>query len=364
MKISVDPKLLADAVGWAARVVPARPNLPVLGGLLLVAEGELLTISAFDYDTAARVEIRADVAEPGRVLVSARLLAEVAKGLPGRQFAELTLDGAEVVLRCGTSEYVLVTMPVDDFPTLPDAPPALGEVTGETFKAALRQVCPAADPSSAQVYQTAVQMLTDDGRLLLTATDTKRIAHRKVTWQPTLEAADIEMLVPAKALGDLARGLGAGPVQICGDDRLAGFTSAGRTFTTRLLADQFPNWRRARQMLQSPVTALVPVEELAEAVKRVVAIGGADTPVRLGFADDAVTVRSGNDGGRGSEVVACALEGGPLDLSFLPQVISDGLAAIDADNASIGMHAPGRGSLLVGEGDDDFEYIAMPLRAA
>ncbi len=75
MKIRVERDVLAEAVAWAARSLPARPPAPVLAGLLLKAEDGALSLSSFDYEVSARVSVEAETEEEGTVLVSGRLLA-------------------------------------------------------------------------------------------------------------------------------------------------------------------------------------------------------------------------------------------------------------------------------------------------
>ena len=56
MKFRVERDVLADAAAWVARSLPARPPVPVLGGVLVEASsgpsGERLTVSGFDYETS------------------------------------------------------------------------------------------------------------------------------------------------------------------------------------------------------------------------------------------------------------------------------------------------------------------------
>ena len=84
MKFRLDRDVLADSVAWAARTLPTRPSMPMLAGLLVEAADSGLTMSSFDYEVSGRVAVPADVDEPGRVLVSGRLLADIARALPAR----------------------------------------------------------------------------------------------------------------------------------------------------------------------------------------------------------------------------------------------------------------------------------------
>jgi len=361
MKVTVNAKRLREAVSFAARVLPARPTMPALAGVLLVADEHGLTARAYDYDVAATAHVDADVATPGKVLLLGRTLTKVADLLPDRD-AELVLEGSEALLRCGSAEWSLVTLPADDHPTLPEPPPLLGEVDGASLKAALGQVCPAADFDSAQPYLTAMQMELGE-RLLFTATDTARIAHREVSWQPVLDAPEItSMLLPARMLKEVSSSLGAGPVRIHGDERSAGLAFEGRTLVLRQIAGGYANWRRAYELLKAAVTCRVPLEEVAAAVQHVAVMADKTTPVRLKVGDGQILVHAGGEGGRGAEVVECEVDGGPLDLAYLPYVLTGGLAALSGETVTFTMESPGRGSLLVGE-DSSFWYMAMPLKA-
>ncbi len=143
MKFRVERDVLAEAVAWAARSLPARPPVPVLAGLMLDASDGRLVLSSFDYEVSARVEIAADINEPGVALVSGRLLADISRSLPDRP-VEVTTDASKVVLTCGSSRFTLLTLPVDDYPALPEMPGASGSLRGDVFASAVGQVSVAA----------------------------------------------------------------------------------------------------------------------------------------------------------------------------------------------------------------------------
>ena len=84
MKIRVERDALADAVAWVARSLPNRPTAPILAGLLMNASGDEVTLSSFDSTTSAQVTMPAEVTDEGTVLVSGRLLNEIARSLPNK----------------------------------------------------------------------------------------------------------------------------------------------------------------------------------------------------------------------------------------------------------------------------------------
>ena len=361
MKVQVNRDVLADAVAWAARVLPARPAVPVLAGLLLEA-GDDLRISAFDYDVSARADVEADVAEPGRVLIPGRVLAEITRSLPAKP-VEIATSGSEAVLTCGSVEFNLLTMPDEDFPTPPPMPPKVGAVGGGVFADSIRQVAAAASRDDTLPMLTGVRVDIEGVRVAMAATDRYRIAASEFLWHPEREDARHGVVVPARVLVEVARSLRGGEVAIGLGDNVAGFESQGRTTTVRLLEDQFIDYR-ARLTGEWGIRADVEVAPFVAAVKRVALVAERNTAVRLSFAQGQVQIRAGGgDIGRGSEIVAAELEGADIEIAIQPHFLLDGLEGVGTERARIHLESPTRPALITDEGEDPgFRYLVMSLR--
>ncbi len=183
MRIRVERDTLAEAVTWTARSLPARPPVPVLAGLLIEASGDHLTLSSFDYEVSGRVAVDAVVEEAGTVLVSGRLLAEITRALPARPVT-LTTEGTKVLLVCGSSTFSLPTLPVEEYPTLPEMPAQTGSLSGGSFAAAVAQVAVAAGRDDTLPVLTGIRMEIEGDTLTLAATDRYRLAVREIAWTP------------------------------------------------------------------------------------------------------------------------------------------------------------------------------------
>ena len=138
MKLQVERDPLAEAVAWTARALPARPTAPVLAGMRLQADSEL-TLSTFDYEVSAQATIPVQADEPGTVLVSGRLLAEIVRSLPAKP-VDLTTDGTRTTVKCGSATFTLMLLPAEEYPTLPDMPETTGTVGADIFASAISQV--------------------------------------------------------------------------------------------------------------------------------------------------------------------------------------------------------------------------------
>ncbi len=377
MKFRVDRDVLAEAVAWTARSIPTRPGtLPQLSGILVRTTQHGLSLSGFDYETSAQVTIPADVADEGEVLVSGRLLADIARALPAKP-VDVSLDGAKLAVTCGSSRFSLQTMPVEDYPALPEMPEIAGTVDSETFAAAVAQAVTAAGRDDMLPVLTGVKLEIDGSTLSLLATDRFRLSLRELEWNPTQSDLSVSALVPARVLSDTAKSLAAGTqltiaLSTSGAEGLIGFESeaAGghRRTTTRLIEGAFPN---VRQLFPSTadITAQIDVSALIDSVKRVSLVAGRNTPIRLGFADGVVTLEAGNgEEAQASESLEANLTGEDISIGFNPAYLLDGLGAIGGSHVHVLMTQPARPAAFASLGGPDgqpdlaFRYLLMPLR--
>lgn len=354
MKFRVERDVLADAAAWVARSLPARPPVPVLGGVLIEAstgaDGDRLTVSGFDYETSARVQLDATLGDPGRVLVSGRLLADITRALPSKP-VDLVVDGARATISCGNSRFTLPTMPVEDYPQLPAMPQLAGTVPGDVFAEAVSQVAVAAGRDDTLPMLTGIRLEIDGPQLTLAATDRFRLAVRELEWTPgeDLTSGTSAVLIPSRTLAEVAKTLaGAGTVSIAlsAGDGMLGITGGGRRATTRLLDAEFP---RFRQLIPSEHTssAMVEVAPLVEAIKRVALVTDRVAQVRMELGEDGLRLAAGGDDvGSAEEELACELEGAPLTIAFNPGYLLDALGALHAERAHLTFTTPSRPALV------------------
>jgi DNA polymerase-3 subunit beta len=376
VKLQVEREVLADAVTWVARGLPARPPVPVLAGVLLEASDEgTLTLSAFDYEVSAKITVAADVSEGGTVLVLGRLLADISRNLPDKP-VDIALDGNKVSVTCGSSRFSLMQMPADEYPTLPTAPEPSGTIAGDVFTQAVAQVSVAADRGDTLPILTGVRVEIEGDKVTLLATDRYRLAMRELTWNPGAADASHVALVPARTLSETAKALGAsGSIEIAlgssaGGDGLVGFEAGQRRTTTRLLDGEYP---KVTSIFPTSVDseAVVRTSELVEAVRRVALVAERNTPVRLRFTDGQVTIEAGTgDDAQASEAVESTLTGPELEIAFNPSFLLDGLGVIGTDYARLSFTQPSRPAVLSGqdeqdgEADTSYRYVLMPVRFA
>jgi DNA polymerase III subunit beta len=383
VKIVLERDVLAEAVAWTARALPARPTVPVLAGIRLQAADHLV-LSSFDYDVSAQATVPVTTEQPGSALVSGRLLAEISRSLPAKP-VHITAEAGRAVLTCGSATFTLLTMPEEEYPALPEMPPAAGTVGSDAFATAVAQSATAAGRDDTLPALTGVRIEIDGDMLTMVSTDRYRLAVRELRWTPARPDLSAAVLVPARALVETARSLtssaqvsialalpgqdngtgGVGGLGATGDGMI-GFEGSGRRTTTRLLSGEFP---RHQSLLPKTVNAAaeLPVSVLAESVRRVALVAERNTPVRLAFSAGQLVLEAGTgDEAQAEEVVEADFTGDDLSIAFNPQYLLDGLSAVDSDTVRISFTEPGKPALLTGkpgpDGSQEFRYLLMPIR--
>ena len=373
MKFTVERDVLAEAVTWTARSLPSSPAVPVLAGVLIEATGTgTLVLSGFDYETSARIEIPAEVHEPGEILVYGRLLADIARSLPAKPVV-FNQDGNRVSVICGSSKFNLMSMPIGEYPDRPAMPEAAGTIPADVFAQAVSQVSLAASRDDTLAIFTGVRMEIEGDRLTLLATDRYRLALRTLNWNAAVPEADTTALVRARTLSDVAKTIGSG-----GDVTLAlnaaegsqrgriGFEAGGRQMTSSLVDGQYPKVRSIFPK-ETTIHAVVEVGPLLEAVRRVSLVAEQRTPVRLSFTDGLVELEAGGNDGEATESLEANLDGEEISIRFNPHYLLDGLGALSHKFVRLSFTAADKAAVLTGQremdgpDDEDYQYLVMPF---
>jgi DNA polymerase-3 subunit beta len=374
MKFRVERDALADAVAWTAKSLPSRPSVPVLAGVMLRVTDGLLHVSGFDYEVSSQVTVEVQADADGAALVSGRLLAEITKALPAKP-VDIAAVGAHLELVCGSARFTLPTMPVEDYPTLPDMPSSAGTVDAKAFAEAVSQVAVAAGRDETLPMMTGVRVELNGTNLAMLATDRYRLAMREMQWQPDDPDVSLNALVPAKTLNDTAKTLGplGGQVTLAlaqgaAGEGMIGFAGGTRRTTSRLLDGA--NYPPVRSLFPANhnAEARVTVAALVEVVRRVALVAERTTPVLLSFGEDGLVVEAGGtEEARASEAMDATFSGEPLTIGFNPQYLIDGLqnlgapiavlSFVDAFKPAVISPATEDGEIVPG-----YRYLIMPIR--
>ncbi|UOR01574.1 DNA polymerase III subunit beta [Leucobacter allii] len=375
MRFTVNRDVFSDAVSFAVKLLPQRPTQPLLSGALIEAEEGSLTVSSFDYEVSARTSITAEVADPGRALVSGRLLGEIASRLPHAD-VEVSLLESRVEVRCGSASFSLPAMPVEEYPQVPQVDTVSGAVPADVFSDAIAQVSMAASKDDVTPVITGVQFEITENSLTLTATDRYRVATRGIDWENQGGQNDLSALVPSKIVTEVGKTFsGDGIVHVAiikdAERELIAFTGGSKTVTSLLIKGNYPPVGR---LFPTSIDnyAVVNTGELVEAVGRVGLVLEREAALRFSFAEGTVTLEAaGTESAQAVETVDAHLVGEEMVVSLKPQFLLDGLRSTHAEFARIAFTRtdnPGKpGPVLItsqrskDEADEEsFRYLLQP----
>ncbi|BCB80582.1 DNA polymerase III subunit beta [Phytohabitans flavus] len=374
MKFRVERDALADAVAWTAKSLPNRPSVPVLAGVMMRVTDGQLNVSGFDYEVSSQVSVDVQGDADGAALVSGRLLAEITKALPAKP-VDIAAVGAHLELVCGSARFTLPTMPVEDYPTLPEMPDSAGTIDAAEFASAVAQVAIAAGRDETLPMMTGVRIELNGSSLAMLATDRYRLAMREMQWRPENPEVSMNALVPARTLADTAKTLGplGGDVTMAlahggAGEGMIGFVGGARRTTSRLLDGA--NYPPVRSLFPAShnAEARVSVAALNEVVRRVALVADRTTPVLLSFSDEGLVVEAGGtEEARASEAMEAAFTGEPLTIGFNPQYLLDGLAALGSPTAMLSFVDAFKPAVISPSGEDGeivpgYRYLIMPIR--
>ncbi len=376
MKFEVNKDVFSEAVSFAVKLLPQRTTLPILSGVLIAAEGSSVTISSFDYEVSAKTRIDAAIEKPGTVLVSGRLLAEIASRLP-HDSVVCELSGSSVGITSGSAKFSLATMPVEEYPNLPEVEGITGTVSAEQFASAVAQVAPAASRDDVTPVITGVLLNVSSSALMMMATDRYRVAARQLAWKSSgVSDEGLQALIPARTLAEIGKTFSsAGEMTITlntgGERELVAFGSADRTVTSLLIKGSFPPVTKLFPS-ETPDYAVVSTHDLMEATRRVALVLDREAPLRYSFTGDGVALEAlGSEQAQASETIDGHLVGKECVVSLKPQFLIDGLSATHSEFVRIAFtltENPNKpGPVLITaqksqEGDDSdvYRYLLQP----
>jgi DNA polymerase-3 subunit beta len=286
-------------------------------------------------------------------------------------------DGSKVVVTCGSANFTLLSMPVEEYPTLPEIDATSGVVPADAFAEAVSQVGVAASRDDVTPVITGVQLEIADNALSLVATDRYRVAVREIDWDGSASGTEAATaLVPARTLQEIGKTLGhAGTISVTiqnNDEReLIAFTADKKTVTSLLIKGNFPPVKRLFPEVVDNY-AVLNTAELIEATRRVQIVLEREAALRFTFTSEGLTLEAiGSEQAQASESVDALLNGQDTVVSLKPQFLLDGLSSVHSEFVRISFtktENPNKpGPVLITSqtsreqaGSDTYRYLLQP----
>jgi DNA polymerase-3 subunit beta len=372
MKFVVERDALVDAVNWVSKSISNRPITTALLGIVIDAADEI-TLSGSDLESSAKAKFKAEISQKGKVLVPGRLLAEISRSLPAKPIT-FNLEGSRVLVSAGSAKFTLPTLPLVEYPTLPELPSASGSLKSDLFANAVNQVAIAAGKDDSLPTLTGVFVEINKNQITLAATDRYRLAVRELTWSAQDANIETTSLLRARTLADAAKSLiGSNQVTLAfapsnTNEKLVGFISDGKSMTSRVLDGSFPPFRHLLPN-ESTAEAVIEVAPFLDSVRRVALVTDKTVPLRLNFSNNTLQLEAGTgDEAQASEKLDINYKGENINIAFNPTFLTDGLNAINSAFVHIAFTGANKPAVLTGQSEatsapiTNYKYLLMPMR--
>ncbi len=370
MKVTVSREALAHGLSVVARAVATRSTLPVLANVLLATDEGRLRLSATNLELAVTAWIPAKVAEEGAITVPARTFSDLVSTFPNEPVTmEAAIEPPTLHVHCASSHTDIRGIDAEEFPPLPVPDFAEGvRLPVENFREMVQQVAFAASTDDARPVLTGVLMRVRGDQLTLAASDGYRLSVRKQTLPNPIEH-DLEVIVPARALTELAR-------IAASEGELALVAPPGRgqiifrvddiELVSQLIEGQYPAFEQiiprdyhTRTVLSTAafLKACKQAEIFAREGSNIVRLDitpGEDRPGEL-------RVSSQSETGASETTLTATVEGDPIVIAFNVRFLREALEAIQTPEVALETTAPASPGVVRPVGDDAFLHVVMPM---
>ena len=366
MHFTIQREALLKPLQLVAGVVERRQTLPVLSNVLLVVDGQQLSLTGTDLEVelVGRVTLEG-AAEPGEITVPARKLMDICKSLPSDALIDIRTDDQKLVVKAGRSRFTLSTLPANDFPTVEEGPGSLNfSVPQGKLRRLIERTSFAMAQQDVRYYLNGMLLEVSNGMLRAVATDGHRLAMCSLTGD-IQQAERHQVIVPRKGILELARLLTEqdADVRIVLGQHHVRATTGDFTFTSKLVDGKFPDYER---VLPRGGDKLVVGDRqaLREAFSRTAILSNEKyRGIRLQLSAGLLKIQANNpEQEEAEEEIAVDYNGGSLEIGFNVSYLLDVLGVMGAEQVRLTL-SDSNSSALVQEADnDDSAYVVMPMR--
>ncbi len=364
MKFESTREKLSALVAKAEKIAGKNPTLPVLSGLYLKAADNMLTIRSTNLDLGTTLSMPVKIAEEGQVVVPAQVLHSFLTSLSGDKTITLASVDNTVEVKTTGARTTLKTLPVDEFPLVPELPDDLAfSLPGKDLALGIKSVVYAASTGSVKPELASVFVTYRDGELIFAATDSFRLAEKRLKTKKIPHFKEI--LIPQKNAAEIARLFDgdAEDVSVTIGEHQAAFHREGMYLATRVVEGTFPDYRQI--IPDGGSTTAVLLKKDREMALRTNLIF-ADAFNQLTFSvspkksEFNITSKNANVGENISSVLA-VLEGEELSVSLNHRYLVDAFQSIHTDSLTLSFNGSNKAILVEGVGDKSFLYLVMPM---
>ncbi len=366
MKFVISRDALLKPLSLVSGVVERRQTLPILSNVLVVLDGQSLSLTGTDLEVelVGRTIVEAG-AEPGETTLPARKFLDICKSLPEGSDIKLEIDEGKAVVRSGRSRFTLSTLPARDFPSVEESQSSSEFVVKQgELKRLIDRTSFAMAQQDVRYYLNGMLWELSKDVFRVVATDGHRLAMCSL--ETNIDVSEpTQVILPRKGVTELARLLQAEDEEIkvvIGSNHLRA-TMSDYTFTSKLVDGKFPEYSRVLPKSSDKIV-VGSRDELRQAFARTAILSNEKyRGIRLVLSDESLQILANNpEQEEAEEVVSVDYAGDSLEVGFNVSYLLDVLSVISGDTVKLSLSDPNSSALLEEAEDGDSLYVVMPMR--
>lgn len=366
MHFTIQREALLKPLQLVAGVVERKQTMPVLSNVLLVIEGQNLSMTGTDTEVelVARITLE-EPAQSGEITVPARKLMDICKNLPADAMIDFKVDEQKVLIKAGRSRFTLTTLPAADFPSSEETP---GSLTFTLEQGQVRRLIERTSFAMAQqdvrYYLNGLLLEAQEGKLRAVATDGHRLALCSVPAQ-IMESVQHQVIVPRKGVLELARLMTDDSAQVTvvfGSNYIRATTDEF-TFISKLVDGKFPDYERVLPR-GGDKTVVADRQSLREALNRASILSNEKyRGIRWQLESGLLKIQANNPEQEVAEdEVTVDYNGDALEIGFNVTYLLDVLSATTSEQISMVLSDSNSSALIQEADNDSASYVVMPMR--
>ncbi len=366
MKLFCDKAPLVTALSNVTRAVSSKSPIMALEGILLKAQGNQLTLTGYDLEMGIVTVMDANIKEEGKIVLSAKLLFDMIRGIPSDTISIETDNKFLTVIRGGATEYTILGIDPDEYPDLPEI--TEGEsvtIDQETLKSMIGQTLFAVATSDSKPVHKGSMFDIKDGAANLVSVDGYRLALRR---EAILFGGNMEFIVPGKTLSEVSKLIKddkeePAQAELFLSRRHIIFRIDNYQVISRLLEGEFLDYKAAIPTGEVS-EAIVNVRELIESVERTSLLisDKLRSPLRVTFEENTIHINCTTSIGKAYDSCPCELKGNKLEMGFNNRYLLDALKAAGCEKVKLLLGGPLAPMRIVPIDDDRFLFLVLPVR--
>ena len=343
MYIRVKRLELLKAALAADRIAPSKSPLAALECACLVTEDGAVTVASTNQELALEQRVQAEIQEEGAMLINAKWLARILKGLDGQEITLRHLKGGKIRISSGTTEYWVSAPDAREYPRM-DIPFPGHTVAVKGIPATAKRTVFAVGDFSDKPYMKCVNLVFTKDSLRAFSSDGFRIAAAKGT---SKGAASVNLLLPAASFTRLAQLVeDKDELQVGIAGKTVVFSKPGFRFSARLMSGVYIATEEILSAMTKQFSILTDAELLKSSISLLTAIRGTQSRFSLTFNGNTLTMNYESElGASSTPLPVTALSGRPEGTYWYhPDTLKECLRAL---NGTLQIEVAQRGALVM-----------------